>query len=420
VLTRRMTRGLLTAGTALAVAALTAVPPAMAAPGQGARHASVAGAGEGAGRAVAAGSPASGAGALSSELAAAWRITEGRGVTIAVLSTGAAPVQSLAGRLISGPDYAPLPNEVKTDGTLIADAIAGSGSTSAGAFGQIGRAPQARILSIRINGSTEPGASRYFKDGVWQRNEARGIMYAAQHGAQVIATDVTGGADSPALLSAVSYAVTRGAVVVVTGPGSAPQYPASLPGVVDVSYIALNGQTAPPKYEKPATASTSILVTTPDNELPVDGPGDTPYLMFNDFAGLAWAAGIAGLIKAKYPHLAPALVVRALAQSARDAPRGGYSTTAGFGLINPLGALHAAGRLASLTRTASSGTVSSSAFLTRGPRLPAIEAVRHSAAKLDLYYALIALGVVLLLLAVVLAVRRPRATAAAVPGQAAV
>lgn len=127
------------------------------------------------------------------------------------------------------------------------------------------------------------------------------------------------------------------------------------------------------------------------------------------------------LIKAKYPHLAPALVVRALAQSAQDSPRGGYSDSSGFGLINPLGALKAAGRLAGLDETAGAASPGSQVsvratdrFLTH--RLPVIDAVHHSAAKLDQYYALIGLGVLLLLIGIVILAVRPRARSRANQG----
>jgi subtilase family protein len=406
MLTRRTTRLALVAATALACTALTTAPPALA------------------------GNPASGASALSAELTAAWRITEGRGVTVAVLDTGVDQVQQLTGRLAVGPDYAPQANEDKSEGTTLAVGIAGSGSTSSGAFGQIGRAPEARILSVRVTPASSAGASHYFQDGVWQQNEARGIRYAVQHGAQVITLENLGYDDDAELLTAVSLAVTRGVVIVTSadGFGSTPngaEYPASLPGVVNVSYLVLHGEQSPGKHEGPAAANTSVLLTAPANSLPVDGPGSEPYTMFNQESALAWAAGTVALIKSKYPHLAPALVVRALAQSAQDAPRGGYSTTTGFGLIDPLGALKAAGRLTALTQTVGSPTtavqvyVGSSQNFGGGTRLPVIEAVHHSVARLAAYYALIGLGLVLLILAVVLMVRKPRSTTA-VPPQSAV
>jgi hypothetical protein len=404
MLTRLATRLLVAAGTALAVTAVVATPPALAAAGQRAEPA--------------AGNPAGGASALRTELPAAWRMTQGRGVTVAVLDSGVDPVQQLAGRLTQGPDYAPLPHEDKSSGTTLAAGIAGSGSTSAGAFGQIGRAPQARILSVRVTGGGEAGSSRYLRDGVWQDNEARGIRYAVLHGAQVITIETAGYDDTAQLQQAVSFAVARGAVLITSSPrfGSSPndvQYPAALPGVVNVSYLTLTGAQSPSGHERPAAANTSVLLTAPANDLPVDGPAGSSYVMFNSESALAWVAGTAALIKSKYPRLLPALVVRALAQSAQDATRGGYSTATGFGLINPLGALTAAGRLAGLGQTV--GTPRSGVQVFVPPsnrfwslRLPAIVAVHHAAGKLDEYYGLIGLGAVLFLAGIAVLARRPR------------
>src|SRR5262249_7615035 len=141
----------------------------------------------------------------------------------------------------------------------------------------------------------------------------------------------------------------------------------------------------PDRHERPAAANTSVLLTAPANNLPVDGPGSQPYRMFNQESALAWTAGTVALIKSRYPQLRPALVVRALAESAQDKPRHGYSTAAGFGLINPLGALRAAGRLAGLAPTvaltggAAATSVASSARFKAGPPPGVIAAVHHPA-----------------------------------------
>jgi hypothetical protein len=377
-------------------------------------------------RARPAGDPAAGASKLAAELQAAWRITKGRGVVVAVLSSGVATVPGLTGKLRSGPDYAPLPDASMISGTVLADAIAGSGSTSAGAFGQIGRAPDARILGIRVTGQgTEPGAARDLRDGVWQAKLAQGIMYAARHGAQVIVDSVTGYATTPGLDAAVTYAVKHGAVIVVDAASfgrtpNATSYPGSLPGVVSVSDTVLTGQTAPPRKSKATPAGDANLLTAPANVLPVTAPGDEPYEIFNQYSSLAWAAGTVALIKSAYPQLPPALVVRALAESATDGPADGYSPKIGFGLINPVGAVRAARLLANLHATASgAGAVPATARLASGPRPAVIDAIHHSAVLLESCAALMAAGLILVLLAVVVWRRRHAAVAAVTPAPAA-
>jgi hypothetical protein len=373
-----------------------------------------------------AGDPAAGASRLAAELQAAWRITKGRGVVVAVLSSGVVTVPGLTGKVRSGPDYAPLPDASMISGTVLADAIAGSGSTSAGAFGQIGRAPDARILGIRVTGQgTEPGAARDLRDGVWQAKLAQGIMYAARHGAQVIVDAVTGYATTPGLDAAVRYAVEHGAVIVVdaTGFGKTPNatsYPASLPGVVSVSDTVLTGQTAPPRTSKATPAGDANLLTAPANVLPVTAPGDEPYEIFNQYSSLAWAAGTVALIKSAYPHLPPALVVRALAESATNGPADGYNPKIGFGLINPVGAVRAARLLANLQPTASgAGAMPAAVRLASGPRPAVISAIHHSAARLESCAALITAGLVLVLLALVVWRRRLATVEAVTPAPAA-
>ena len=57
-------------------------------------------------------------------------------------------------------------------------------------------------------------------------------------------------------------------------------------------------------------------------------------------------AGVAALIRSAYPRLAPAQVAQALLASAQHRPAGGYSPSTGFGEVDAVAALHAAGRLA--------------------------------------------------------------------------
>jgi len=93
---------------------------------------------------------------LVKDTASAWEITRGSGVTVAVLGSGVdAHAVGLEGKVVTGRGYVNLPYPPPVSGTAIASAIAGSGPTGTSPVGPIGRAPQARILSIRIY--PEPG-----------------------------------------------------------------------------------------------------------------------------------------------------------------------------------------------------------------------------------------------------------------------
>jgi serine protease AprX len=83
----------------------------------------------------------------------------GAGVTVALIDTGVAPVADLAGRVVAGPDFSG-ERDSRVDsyghGTVMAGIIAGDGASSANASGgaYIGMAPGARLLSVKVAGST--------------------------------------------------------------------------------------------------------------------------------------------------------------------------------------------------------------------------------------------------------------------------
>lgn len=360
--------------------------------------------------------PASAASRLVHEMLSAWQITRGQGVTIAVLSTPVDRVSGLSGKLTIGPDYAPLAGASTVDGTVLASLIAGSGPTTTNPLGTIGLAPGARILAETIvDYRSGPKAGKYQNDPTWQNIEAQAIRYAVGHGAKVIVTFESGYEDAPALDSAVAYAISHNVVVLGGGFvfGSSPndrQYPDDLPGVINFSGTVIKGLSKP-RGPIHSPVNNSILVTAPANLVWGTGPGNVPYYAYGSYSTIAWVAGTVALIKSVYPRIAPALVARALALSASYHPAGGYNTTIGFGLINPVGALHEAGKLLNPRATAAPGpaVLNASARFARGSPPGIIDAVQHSPVKLAGFSAAIVVGVVLLMLALLLARRRRRA-----------
>jgi hypothetical protein len=363
--------------------------------------------------------PASAKSRLAAEMREAWHITRGRGVTIAVLSTAVDAVSGLSGKLAIGPDYAPLAGASATEGTVLASLIAGSGPASTSPFGSIGRAPAARVLAERIvDSSSGRAAAAYQKNGTWQAIMAKAIRYAANHGADVIVTFEAGTADSAVLESAVAYAISRNVVVLgssaAAGGKMTPlEFPDSAPGVINFTGQLLTGL---PKPSKAVTtpANSSILLTAPDNVMPETGPGSQPYTAWGDYSDIAWVAGTVALIKSVYPHITPAQVALALAESASYRPAGGYDTTVGFGLLNPAGALHAAARVQRLGVTAAPGPEVVGPRARFGvPQGGVISAVRHSKILLAGYAGAIIAGVVLLCVALLLGVRWRRTSGSA-------
>jgi subtilase family protein len=349
---------------------------------------------------------------FQSDMNAAQGLATGSGVTIALLSTGADPtVPGLAGKVTNGPDYTFKPRIAQAGmlGTFTAAFFTGAPGIVAGA------APDARILAVRTEpDGAEPGAQSFYNDqSTALRDEAEGIRYAAGHGAKVILLDY-GSREAPAqdLLSAVSYAVSRNVVIVApTFPttGSHPsayQYPQGFPGVVGVSPVMLPGGTPPPNSVS-GQSNNTVLISAPAEAVPV-----SDNIEIDDFWSAAcYVAATVAMIKQRYPQLTPALVARALAMSARYRPRGGYSPSVGFGVLDPNDAILDAGTLARLTVSApggAPGTVAAAAHFGGAPpgvisALPPVGRVAY------LYWALIAVGALLLGTGAVLSARRLRA-----------
>jgi hypothetical protein len=128
-------------------------------------------------------------------------------------------------------------------------------------------------------------------------------------------------------------------------------------------------------------------------------------------AGALVGATVA-LIKERYPHLSPALVGRALAMSARDHPKGGYAPSVGFGVLDPYDAgprRGQAGRRHHDRAVRPGGGRRRRALRRRAARRDQRPAAGGPGGRGVL--ALMGLGALLLVAAVVLAVRRPHRAA---------
>jgi subtilisin family serine protease len=354
---------------------------------------------------------------LNDDLQSAWEISRGQGVTVAVLSTGVDPsIPGLAGKITTGPSYVSSRHAARQQGSIVAGMIAGSGDLldSGGLTRASGVAPQARILSIRVDmDESDPGASAFYEDEGYKDDSllAEGIRYAADHDAQVIFAGISDEDDmtSAATEAAASYALSRGDVIVAddwsfSSDRTEYHFPAAYPGVIGVTGVNVPGE-VPQTAKIQSQLNTSMLVAAPNNAYPEPGPTGEIWAEDGAQAAAAWVAGTAALIKSVFPQLSPVLVGRALALSARDQPAGGYSTTVGFGLVNPAGALQEAAQLSRAHTQAAAGQAATTRFRP-GPALPAIDAVHHARGKLAAYGAVIVAGVLCLIGGLVLLWRR--------------
>ena len=290
----------------------------------------------------------------------AWSVTEGQGVTVAVIDSGVNPdVSDLAGSVITGPDYTGVDTPESNPnwgvhGTWMASLIAGHGHDGGGS-GIIGVAPKSRVLSIRvITDSSDPNYSRYQHEpqARIQTELARAIRYAVSNGAQVISMSLGYGLPSLPVREALQDALNRGVVVVASsgnsgntatahGSGHAPySFPADYPGVLGVAAVGANGLAA-----SFSSDNISVQVAAPGVEVPAQGRDGQYWLVSGTSPACALTAGVAALIKSAYPSLPPDMVREAITSSTSNRPAHGYDDRVGFGTVDAAAALKVAGRL---------------------------------------------------------------------------
>ncbi len=290
------------------------------------------------------------------DVPAAWRITRGKGVLVGVLDTGADPTApDLTGSVITGPNYAAGADPAgyrppHLHGTYISSLIAGHGSGPGRSEGVIGVAPQARILSVRvILDDGEPGFGVFNSNASYYDTVASGIRYAVRHGVGVINMSLGTTVPTRDMRQAIAYAISRGVVVVAAAGNDGSSrirftpysYPASFTGVIAVAAVNSGGKRA---YFSDRNAS--VVVSAPGVNVTGAGPGGSYLTGSGTSPASALVAGIAALIRSRYPRLSPALVAQAIIASCRRRPSGGYSTSTGFGEVDAAAALAAAARIA--------------------------------------------------------------------------
>jgi len=295
------------------------------------------------------------------QIPAAWEVSRGAGVTVAVLDTGVAyenrrsyrrAPELAATRLVSGYDFVDgdaHPNDVpprggrRSHGTQMASIIA---ATAGNALGGAGVAPEAAIMPVRV---LEPDLSGS------ARSIARGLRFAADHGADVASLSIAGRSPSRQLKSAVTYATSRG-VVVVAATGNdgldSVSWPAAYPEVIAVGAVARDRTRAPYSnygagLDIVAPGGAGVGGDTgygpPDgvvSQTLKGGPGKFCFCFTaSTSAAAAQVSGVAALLVGARPARSSAEIRAALLSSARDLGARGPDREYGAGLVQAAGAL---------------------------------------------------------------------------------
>lgn len=264
-----------------------------------------------------------------------WPLTQGAGVTVAVLDSGVqASVSSLQGAVVPGTVIGGSGNaEQDSDsgprghGTQMASLIAGRGGS-----GIAGIAPKAKILPVELTKElpVDATASTRFKLGRGSLDQlAAGISYSVSHGAQVInisgaavsiasALGVSCGGDDT-LQAAIDNAVAHNVVVVAASGNFSqevnfPVVPASCPGVLAVGGVDQDGS-----WDQGADTGLYVAVAAPFNQ-ETQGPDGKLYAPSGTSGAAALVSGEAALIRSRYPKMPWNEVVTRITSQVVDPP----------------------------------------------------------------------------------------------------
>jgi serine protease len=262
---------------------------------------------------------------------AAWEVTRGAGVVVAVVDTGVAPAPDLAGRLLPGWNAIARTADATDDnghGTHVAGTvaeIAGNGLAEAGV------APEASILPVKVLDATGAGSDA---------DVAAGIVWAADHGARIVNLSLGGSDASTVLADGVAYARGRGVLIVAAAgnDGGAVGVPARLSGVIAVGAVDSSRARAP--FSAGGTALDLVAPGVGILQQTLDGVGGYAD---RSLSGTSMAspqvAGVAALVLAAGRAHTAAGVARLLARTALDLGLPGRDPAYGAGLVRADAAL---------------------------------------------------------------------------------
>ncbi|MGN9836750.1 S8 family serine peptidase [Nonomuraea sp. H19] len=256
-----------------------------------------------------------------------WSLSTGAGVRVAIIDSGVDlrhPQIRLAGRAdLTGTGY----QDCVGHGTAVAGIIGAQYMQGVLFYGM---APGARLLSYKQTNSERDGDPGLL---------VKAIKSAADQGAKVINVSIAT-PDQPALRAAVEYALAKDAVIVAAAGNvrkedgtPIPAYPAAYEGVLAVGAAGPNGALA-----EFSNVKTPVAVLGPGQGITATWPGSAYY---KDLDGTSYSApyvaGVAALVRARFPSLDQAQVRQRIIATADGATGGGK----GAGMINPMQAVSA-------------------------------------------------------------------------------
>ncbi|MBC7542259.1 MAG: S8 family serine peptidase [Candidatus Sericytochromatia bacterium] len=263
----------------------------------------------------------------------AWAIEPGKAtIKIAMIDTGVDLTHpDLQAKIVPGYN-AVKPEESVQDtrghGTHTAGIAAAIGNNGAGVIGVGGNCA---IMPVKVIDS-----------GTTDAVIADGVIWAADHGANVMSMSIGLYRRSPVFERALQYALDKGVTLVASAgnngakndPEGNPHLPSTYPGVIEVIATDAAGQKA-----AFSNWGTTASVSAPGVDIISTLPGGKYGPKSGTSMACPHVAGLAGLLLSKHPGWSPAQVKKAIETSAQDFGTPGYDPVFGFGRADALAAV---------------------------------------------------------------------------------
>ncbi|MFC5639243.1 type VII secretion-associated serine protease mycosin [Streptomyces bullii] len=264
-----------------------------------------------------------------------WEQATGKGVTVAVIDTGVDKSnKQLSSAVAGGKSYVggSATDDIEGHGTRVAGIIA---ARPLEGTGFVGIAPEAKILSYRYTG----GEGEEGQGDSGTMSQAIGAAVAAGADVINISSDTANKQDNLQLRNAVAAAVRKGALIIAAagndGADGKPSdtYPASYDGVLAVAASDRNDERAffsqSGDFVDVAAPGVGMVSTVPKGgQCTADGTSfAAPYV-----------AGVAALLKEKYPKWTAAQIATRIEETAQR-PGRGPNRFIGWGVVDPVAAL---------------------------------------------------------------------------------
>jgi len=265
---------------------------------------------------------------------AAWDLTNGAGVTIAILDTGVDGTHpDLAPNMVAGWNFYDNnadTSDVHGHGTAVAGAAAAAFNNGVGVSGVAGGA---KIMPLRV---ADPTAFTYWSTC------AQAITYAADHGARIVNLSYVGASSSSTIQSAASYLRSKGGVLFVAAGNTGAvdsTAPTSLVSVVSATQES-------DQIASFSTFGSFVTISAPGNNIYTTTRGGGYANWWGTSLASPVAAGTAALIVARRPDFTAAQIDSTLQASAVDLGSGGTDIYFGAGRVDAAAAVNRAGSTA--------------------------------------------------------------------------